>query len=39
MVANLQKLINVSPDAWQWLKSNGHVVSPNQPQSARRDIR
>ena len=39
MVANLQKLINVSPDAWQWLKSNGYVVSPNQPQSARRDIR
>jgi len=39
MVANLQKLINVSPEAWQWLKSNGYVASPNQAQSARRGIR
>ncbi len=39
MVANLQKLINVSPEAWQWLKSKGYVASPNQAQSARRGIR
>ena len=39
MVANQTKLVNVPPDVWQWLKANGYVAGPNQPQSARRNIR
>ena len=39
MVANRSKLVNVTPEVWEWLKANGYVASPNQPQSARRDMR
>ncbi len=39
MIANQSKLVNVPPAVWEWLKTNGYVSSPNQPQSARRDIR
>jgi hypothetical protein len=39
MVANLNKLVNVTPDVWEWLRRNGHVTSPNQPQSAKRNMR
>jgi hypothetical protein len=38
MVANRQKLVNVPPQTWEWLKANGHVPLPNQPQSARRHM-
>lgn len=39
MVANLNKLVNVTPDGWEWLRKNGHVTSGNQPQSAKRNMR
>jgi hypothetical protein len=38
MVANQTKLVNVPPEVWQRLKTNGYVAGPNQPQSARRNI-
>lgn len=38
MVANLKKLVNVSPEAWDWLHANGYISSPGKAQSARRDM-
>jgi hypothetical protein len=38
MIANLSKLVNIRPDALEWLRTNGHLGSPHHPQSARRKM-
>ena len=38
MVANQSKLVNVRPETWRWLESNGLGSSKDQPQSAKRHM-
>lgn len=38
MVANRSKLVNVSPQTWQWLEANGYGQPANQPQAPKRYV-